>query len=198
MRKILDQPISRIVVFERSSYVDGRGSTSMLFNDNFFEGFQNDDMKPGRPRRVLLSENQESALRGFHLAKSNANEHKLISCIEGSIRQVLIDVKPDSPTYLHEFTFKIQATQNISILIGPGIAHAYLALQNHTKIIYCMDTAYQPNLEFRINPLDPDLSIDWPKNLIISEGDINAKKLNEDETQILISQFRSSSTRDVQ
>jgi len=89
-------------------------------------------------------------------------ETKLVTCIRGEIYDVAVDVRPDSPTYLHWHAEVLSADNGRSLLIPEGFAHGFQTLADDCEIIYCHSKSYVPVAEAALRFDDPALSIPWP------------------------------------
>ena len=109
-----------------------------------------------------ISENtHKHTLRGFHYQKSPSQESKIISCISGSIYDIMIDLRRESPTFLSWQEFSLSADGRESLFVPVGCANAFLTLEDDTKIHYYMNDFFtSESFGFRYN--DPMFSIQWP------------------------------------
>ena len=118
------------------------------------------------------STKKEGTVRGLHYQIYPHKEAKLVSCIRGAVWDVAVDLRKKSPTFLRWHGEEISAKNGNAMLIPEGMAHGFQALTADVEIIYCHSTAYAPDFERGLNPRDPLLAIDWPKNIVeISEKD---------------------------
>jgi len=92
---------------------------------------------------------------------------KIITCLTGSIYDVVVDLRPSSPTYLEKYHIYLTSTQPLSLCIPEGFAHGFQTMVDNTELLYLHTQPYSQEHEDGINPLDPTLSINWP--LPISE-----------------------------
>lgn len=148
---------------------DSRGSFSQLFSGNAFRKF-------GWSRaveQVNFSFNDFSGtLRGMHAQRAPFLERKLVACIRGSVLDVVVDLRTNSPTFLKVVTFKLQESDSIVLLVPPGFAHGYQTLEDNVELVYAHDNRYSPDAEFGVNPFDPVLGIAWPLEVsVISDRD---------------------------
>lgn len=112
-------------------------------------------------RQVNLSTNpQAGTLRGLHYQSEPFLESKLISCIVGSVFDVLLDMRPDSPTYGKHSCF-ILTPNSGSLLVPPLVAHGYQTLEINTSLLYLHSNDYSVKNSRGINPTDPELGIVW-------------------------------------
>jgi len=113
-------------------------------------------------------------LRGMHYAVLPATEAKLVRCTMGSIFDVIIDLRPNSPTFLQHTSILLSATNYKSIFIPSGFAHGFLTLENNTEVHYMMDDYYRPDCSHGFRWNDPTFNIQWPEAIkVINERDKN-------------------------
>ena len=130
----------------------------------------------GRPiAQVNLSFNlNPSTIRGLHYQTKPKQDAKLVSCISGSVWDVVVDLRPASPTYLRWAAFTLSGTNGDAVLIPEGCAHGFQVLEPRTQLIYVHSCDWSPAHEAGIRYDDPYLNIQWP--LLpdtISERDLN-------------------------
>ncbi len=120
-----------------------------------------------------ISYNKKKAtLRGMHYQAAPHEEEKLVSCISGSIRDVVIDLRPGSPTYCKWFSADLSAKDRKSLYIPKGFAHGFQTMQDDTAILYHMSEYYYPECSRGIRWDDPFFSIEWPSGKpVISDKD---------------------------
>jgi dTDP-4-dehydrorhamnose 3,5-epimerase len=101
-------------------------------------------------------------LRGMHFQYPPAAETKLVRCTRGAILDVIVDLRPDSPTYLRHVAVELSAENGRSLYIPRRFAHGYQALEDLTETSYMMGEFYAPEQEGGLRFDDPDLGILWP------------------------------------
>jgi dTDP-4-dehydrorhamnose 3,5-epimerase len=107
-------------------------------------------------------------------------EMKLVTCIQGEIWDVAVDLRAASPTFLHWYAEVLSAKNNRALLIPQGFAHGFQTLTDDAALIYCHSAAYCPEEEDALHAQDPRLAIEWP--LPIAElSDRDGKHLLIDE-----------------
>jgi dTDP-4-dehydrorhamnose 3,5-epimerase len=125
--------------------------------------------------------NQMGAMRGMHFQLPPYTETKLVRCISGSVYDVALDLRKDSPTFLKWFGTEISAENKKMILIPDGFAHGFQALTNNCELIYHHTNFYTPEAEGGIRYNDPLIGIKWPLEVSdISEKDSKYVFLKED------------------
>tara|TARA_B110000008_G_scaffold20718_1_gene19106 strand:- start:187 stop:735 length:549 start_codon:yes stop_codon:yes gene_type:complete len=126
-----------------------------------------------------LSFNKEvGVLRGMHYQASPFDEVKLVSCKQGSIFDVVVDLREDSPTYLNWFGCELNDTNYKSLYVPSGCAHGYQTLQPNCSVAYMVSNFYSPSHERGVRYDDPLFNISWPLPISdISEKDRDRKFL---------------------
>jgi dTDP-4-dehydrorhamnose 3,5-epimerase len=151
----------------------------------FREWFKAEDVKnvTGRDfgiEQANISMSSAGTLRGIHYSIAPRGQAKWITCISGSITDVIVDIRPDSPTFGSWIEVALTGNSGQAVFISEGLGHGFLALENNTAVAYLVSTPFSPNDEFEINPLDEKIGINWGMDqgsLKISEKDKNAPSL---------------------
>jgi dTDP-4-dehydrorhamnose 3,5-epimerase len=115
---------------------------------------------------------RNGTLRGLHFQSAPAAEGKLVRCTRGAIFDVVLDLRPHSPTYLRWQAFELTAVNTAAVFIPPGLAHGFQTLSDETEVFYQMTTRYAPALATGVRWNDPAFGITWPiVNPILSPRD---------------------------
>ncbi len=118
-------------------------------------------------------------MRGLHYQVPPVVESKLVRCTAGAIHDVIVDMRPDSETYLRSFGIELSAANRRSIFIPNMMAHGYLTLADDTEVQYQVSEFYTPGHERGVAYDDPGLGIDWPRDVaVISAKDTTWAPLN--------------------
>jgi dTDP-4-dehydrorhamnose 3,5-epimerase len=120
-----------------------------------------------------ISSSSRGTLRGIHYSLAIQGQAKWITCVAGSLMDVIVDIRPNSPTFKKWISLEISGSNGHSILIGEGLGHAFIALEDQTTVTYLVTSPFSPTEEFEINPLDPEIGIEW--GFSVSELRISAK-----------------------
>ena len=116
----------------------------------------------------------KGTLRGLHLQLPPFEETKVIRCTRGSIYDVIIDLRPQSPTYTQWIGVELTEENYRMLYVPQGFAHGYLTLENDSVASYHVTEAYTPGYEIGIRWNDPAFNIQWPvMPAVISEKDKN-------------------------
>lgn len=166
-------------VWLAKSYVhfDQRGS--------FFEWFKAEDFrrKTGlefNTRQSNCSTSQENVVRGLHFSNSISGQAKLVTCVQGSVMDVVVDLRKGSTTFLKSVQIELSSMKGNSIYIPTGFGHGFKSLEPNSVIVYNLTSEYQPSSEFTVNIFDESLEIGWDRrNSILSQRDHEAPMLTE-------------------
>jgi dTDP-4-dehydrorhamnose 3,5-epimerase len=138
---------------------DDRGFFARAFCEKEFAG-QGIAMHTAQ---VNLSHNHhKGTLRGLHYQVEPSPEKKFVRCIRGAIWDVIIDMRPDSPTYLRHFGVELSAANRRALFVPEGCAHGYQALEDGAEVLYCVSASHSPAHERGIRHDDPRFGIQWP------------------------------------
>lgn len=121
---------------------------------------------------VAISTNPRvGTIRGLHFQIAPFAEEKIVTCIQGSVFDVIVDIRPESETFGKFATLELSAKNRFQVYLPTGIAHGFQTLQSDTIIQYCLSSSYSPDFAFSIDPFG-DLEIKWPfKEFLISKKD---------------------------
>ena len=111
-------------------------------------------------------------LRGLHFQRAPHEEVKLVRCTAGAIFDVVVDLRPTSPTFKKHFAVELTAENRVAIYIPRGFAHGYQTLTDGVEVLYQMSEFYAPEFAAGVRWDDPVFRIAWPEsNPIIAERD---------------------------
>lgn len=117
---------------------------------------------------------QAGTLRGMHYQLAPAAETKIIRCISGALFDVVLDLRPDSPSFGQWFGVELSMKNRTTLYIPKGCAHGFYTLKENTEVLYMVDCAYEPELERGVRYNDPSFGIVWPAMPeVMSEKDQN-------------------------
>jgi len=128
----------------------------------------------------LSFNHQAGTLRGMHYQMPPATETKLIRCTKGTIYDVIIDMRPNSPTYRQHIGVELTADNRRALYVPEMFAHGYQALTEGAEVIYQVSEFYTPDCERGLRYDDPLFAISWPLPVtVISEKDAAWPYLSE-------------------
>jgi dTDP-4-dehydrorhamnose 3,5-epimerase len=169
--EIQKTPLSGLKLLVRKPLGDSRGYLERMYCvDELQDVFGN--------RSVVqinhtLTQNK-GTVRGMHFQYAPHAEMKLVSCLRGSVFDVAIDLRRDSPTFLQWHSEILSEDNHKTFAIPEGFAHGFQTLTNDCEMLYLHTAAYVQNSEGGLNPNDPSLDIRWPLSISeISSRDVN-------------------------
>jgi dTDP-4-dehydrorhamnose 3,5-epimerase len=110
-----------------------------------------------------ISYNQrKGTLRGMHFQAEPWGEAKSVRCTNGKIYDVILDLRPDSPTYCRWTAFELSAKNHLALFIPKGFAHGFQTLEDNSEVFYQMSEFFKPEYARGVRWNDPTFSIDWP------------------------------------
>lgn len=169
--QFIETNLSGVYIIKPHSLIDKRGFFARTFCKTEFLniGFEVEFVQFNHPFNSL-----KGTIRGMHYQKPPFAETKLIRCVQGSVYDVAIDLRKNSPTYLQYFGTVLSSSNLNCIIIPEGFAHGFQTLEDNTSLIYHHTNYYTPNTEGGIRFDDPLINIQWqlpPVN--ISERDLS-------------------------
>lgn len=105
---------------------------------------------------------KKGTLRGMHYQMAPHAEVKVVRCIQGALWDAIVDLRPQSPTYLKWFGAELSAENRMSMYVPRGFGHAILTLTDDVEAIYMVSDAYAPEAERGIRWNDPKIGVEWP------------------------------------
>ena len=153
----------------------------------FREWFKSADVKNATGRdfgieQANISLSSKGTLRGIHYSIAPRGQAKWITCVSGSIKDVIVDIRPNSKSFGKWIEVELRGDSGKAVLISEGLGHGFVALEDNTTVAYLVSTPFSPSDEFEINPLDEKIGINWgldSSELKISEKDKKAPTLAE-------------------
>jgi len=122
----------------------------------------------------------EGTLRGMHYQLPPKAETKIVRCIRGALYDMILDIRPDSPTFGRSFGAKLTAENRRMMYVPKGFAHGFITLEPNTEAFYFVDEFYAPELERGIRWNDPKFQFDWPHEpAVLSDKDRNHPDFDE-------------------
>lgn len=148
--------IEGVWVNRAEKHVDPRGT----FEEQFKSSSIGDQLGRGfLVAQVNKSVSFQGVVRGIHWTDSPSGQAKYVSCGKGSIWDVYVDLRHESPTFGEWGAEFLSLENGTSVLISEGIGHAFLALEDETVVNYLCTAEYKPSVDRTISPLDKDLAI---------------------------------------
>lgn len=173
--------IEGVLILTPTVFGDDRGYFFEAFNQKEFKdktGFDLDFVQDNQ------SKSQKGVLRGLHFQNPPYAQGKLVRVLSGSVIDVALDIRKDSPTYGKHLTFELDAISNKMIWLPPGIAHGFASLEDDTVFFYKCTNYYEKNSEGCILWNDDTLAIDWKtEHPILSSKDEEGTLFNNFNSQ---------------
>jgi dTDP-4-dehydrorhamnose 3,5-epimerase len=133
----------------------------------FARGFCQSEFAAHRLRPVIVQANiafnrRKGTVRGMHFQYPPAAESKLVRCTRGAIIDIIIDLRPESPTYLQHISVKLNEENMLALYVPERFAHGYQVMQDNTDTSYQVGEFYTPEAEGGLMHNDPRLGLEWP------------------------------------
>jgi dTDP-4-dehydrorhamnose 3,5-epimerase len=166
-----ETPLSGAFVIRPKQLADDRGSFARTWCRSEFEA-RGLETKIAQCSTSL--NRKKGTLRGLHYQARPFGETKLVRCTRGSIYDVIVDLRPTSPTFMRHFGVVLTADERTMIHVPAGLAHGFQTLENHTEVFYQISEFYSPGFARGVRWNDPAFGIQWPADeRIMSDQDRN-------------------------
>ena len=161
---------------------DSRGFFARTFCQNEFEAH---GLKKTIAQANTAFSFNKGTLRGMHFQYPPAAETKLLRCTRGAILDIIVDLRPESPTYLDHIAVELTADNHRSLYVPERFAHGYQTLRDNTETSYQVGEFYTPGCEGGLLYSDPRLQLRWPLPVaVISEKDALWQSLDAIEPRL--------------
>ncbi len=155
------EPVARIagaMLFRPSPHVDERGFFCRTFDAAVMRSA---GLDPAGFAQDSLSRSARGVVRGLHVRRGDG-EAKLVRCSYGAIFDVVVDLRPASPTYRNWESFELRDDEQVSLYVPAGCAHGFQARTDPADVSYRIDRPHDPAEDVSIAFDDPELAIPWP------------------------------------
>jgi dTDP-4-dehydrorhamnose 3,5-epimerase len=167
--RFVESPIVGAFVVEPESITDERGFFARTFCR---EEFSAHGLDPTLVQCSVSFNVLRGTLRGMHFQRKPHEEVKLVRCTMGAVHDVIVDLRPGSPTYRRWHGIELTALNHRALYIPEGVAHGFLTLQDASEVFYQMAHAFQPGSAAGVRWDDPAFAIAWPGEVrVISDRD---------------------------
>lgn len=144
--------------------------TPQQFGDDrgvFLEWFRDPTFTEATGRALDLQQancsvSAAGVLRGVHFADVPPGQAKYVTCVRGAVLDVAVDLRVGSPTFGVWDAVLLDDVDRRAVFLSEGLGHAFLSLEDDSTVVYLCSTGYAPGREHGIDPLDPEVGIDWP------------------------------------
>lgn len=137
----------------------------------FLEAYTATALKEATGRELHLAQlnvsvSTRGVVRGVHAARTPPGQAKYVQCLSGRILDVVVDIRPQSPTFGQHCAEILDEDSREAMFISEGLGHAFCVLSESATVAYATSSPYDPDQEFGINPLDPELALPWPTDVV--------------------------------
>jgi dTDP-4-dehydrorhamnose 3,5-epimerase len=159
--RIRQTGIAGVVVLVPQPFADERGLFTRTFDADIFDEYLG---TPGLSASFLQdsqSRSVQGTIRGMH-GRSRQGEAKLVRCANGAVHDVIVDIRPDSPTFGHQLCIRLDDTEFLHLYVPQGFLHGFQALTPTADICYRINRPHDPSEDLAVSFDDSDLAIEWP------------------------------------
>lgn len=173
----IETALPGLVLLEPKVFRDERGFFLETYSENVFASL-------GLHARFVQDNHaysiQKGVLRGLHFQVPPFAQAKLVWVVRGSVLDVVVDLRRDSPTFGQHFSVELSAVNMMRLFVPKGFAHGYVTLSQDTEFLYKVDVPYTPQADAGILWNDPDLGIAWPEaQPLLSAKDLLLPRLKD-------------------
>ena len=174
--KFIETPLPGAYVIELEKRGDDRGWFARFFCEREYQ-------QRGLNHQIVQANTSASkyagTLRGMHYQLAPKAEDKIVRCLRGALFDAIIDLRPESPTFLKTFHLRLDAENRAMLYVPKGFAHGFITLEPDTEAFYLVTEYYAPDRERGIRYNDPKFKIPWPMEpVVISDKDKNQPDFN--------------------
>lgn len=177
--KVIKLSISGLLLIKPDLFQDERGFFLETYNLYCYQDILGDQIKFVQDN---MSYSRYGTIRGLHFQKEPFAQAKLIRCTEGKIKDVVVDIRKNSPTFGKHIDVELNEDEQYQLFIPRGFAHGFSVLSQYAIVEYKCDAYYNKASDAGIRFDDPELNIDWNipnESVIISDKDKNYPFLSE-------------------
>lgn len=175
--KFVETPLKDSFLIELEKHGDERGFFARTFCKKEFA-------EVGLDNEIVQINNSfskdKATLRGIHYQLAPKAETKIVRCIKGGLWDVIVDLRPESPTFLGWYGIELNEENRKMMFVPKGFGHGFITLTDNTETLYLVTEFYSPELERGLRWDDSRIGIEWPLTpKIISDKDNNHHDFNE-------------------
>ena len=149
-----------VFLIRPTEFSDHRGIFSEEFNEDDINAFVERQLVWRQDNRSITY--KKGTVRGLHFQKPPRAQAKLVSCVNGAIFDVVVDIRKDSPTFSHWDALAISSENRHQLFVPEGFAHGFMTLEDNCQVFYKCSELYTPDAEGSLRWNDPVIGIDWP------------------------------------
>ena len=162
--------IAGVYLLEPERHEDERGFFARTFCRREFSAR---GLEPAVAQCNVSFNRRRGTVRGMHYQAPPAEEVKLVRCTRGAIHDVVVDLRPGSPTFKRHLGIDLAAEDRASLYVPAGLAHGFQTLADATEVFYQMSELYDPSAARGVRWNDPAFAITWPEEItVISNRDL--------------------------
>ncbi len=184
-------PLDGLWIVKPRVFEDPRGFFFESYNAEVFRkhGLEPDWVQDNHANSV------RDTVRGLHFQRG-VGQAKLVRCVRGTIWDVAVDIRPDSPTFKQWYGCELSEANKLMLMIPVGFAHGYAVLSDVAECLYKCNKLYDGKLEFGFKWNDAEIGVKWPvSNPILSKRDVDSISFAECMKQVLAETTAGSSTK---
>lgn len=146
-----------------------------------FEPLQEAVGHPLDLKQANCSVSARGVVRGIHYADVPPSQAKYVTCVQGAVIDVIVDIRTGSPAFGTWDSVRLDTQDRRAVYLSEGLGHAFVALTDQATVVYLCSTVYDPQREHGLHPLDPDIGIAIPDGIepLLSPKDDTAPSLKE-------------------
>ena len=157
--RLISRPLPGMMVLETQPRGDPRGYFARCFCRRELEAL---GLPAGIEQANLSFSEQVGTLRGLHYQLGTSAETKILTCLQGAVHDVVLDLRPSSPTYGRSAAVELSPGNRRVVVVPEGCAHGFLTLSGATLVLYFVTAPYDPIRERGVRWDDPAFAIPWP------------------------------------
>ena len=168
--RLIERPFGAAALFEQVRHRDERGFFARIFCR---EVLADAGIRVEIAQANLSFSGSRHTLRGLHLQRGRSAEVKIVQCLTGALFDVIVDLRPSSPTFCRWQGFELSAENGRVLVVPEGFAHGFLSLTADVQLAYLVSAPYDPAAECGFRFDDPAFAIAWPAPPVV----VSAKDL---------------------
>ena len=182
--KILDTQLQDVKIVEQTVFGDNRGWFYEVYNQKAFEAA---GIKVSFVQDNHSFSAQKGTIRGIHFQKNPYAQAKLVRCTRGAIKDVVVDLRHDSPTYKQWIAVELSEENKLQLFIPRGFGHGFVTLTDNVELQYKVDNFYSKDCDRSILWCDPEIGVDWGvQQPILSQKDASAPALKDSDVDFTL------------
>lgn len=162
--KFIPTTLKDAVVIALEPHPDERGFFARTYCEKEFAAA---GLETGFVQGNMSFNHVKGTLRGLHFQNAPHQEVKVVRCIRGAIYDVIVDLRPQSPSYLQWQGFELSADNGLQLYVPRGFAHGFLTLSDGAIVVYQVSAFYTPGAEGGVRWNDPHFAIAWPAEVTV-------------------------------